>query len=127
MIKLGLRYLIRSAVKQLSEFVFDGLGEIVKVLDEFFLWHGWVQVLHSLESVDNSLGEGFFDKGHGDLSFGLLRFEKDLLAVLVVSADTLHHTNGLPEWAVVIILGESILLHYCFGPRLCEIWQALPK
>jgi hypothetical protein len=81
------------------------------VLDNLLFWSLWVEELHVLERCEDGAAEGLLDESHGDL---LLRsvtgFEQDLSAVFVVSNDTLHHTNSLWEWAVVIVFRESILL-----------------
>ena len=97
-------------MKELSEFSLDVVGEIVKFLGDFFVWSDGVNELHLLQVINDGREESFFDESHGDLSFSFLRFLKHLFAVLVISDNTLKHSNCLWKWAVVIVLSECILL-----------------
>lgn len=97
-------------MKKLSEFVLDVLGEVVELLDDLLVWRGWVDELHLLEAVDDGGVEGLFNQGHRDLLLNLLGLEKHSLAVLVVSHDALHHSDGLGQGAVVVVWREGVLL-----------------
>ena len=81
------------------------------MLDNLLFWSLWVEELHALELGEDGAAEGLLDESHGDLLLSSVSgFEQDLSAVFVVSNDTLHHTNSLWEWTVVIVFGECILL-----------------
>lgn len=93
-----------------SEFVFDLSDDVVEVLSDFEVRGEGVQELHVVELVNNIVLEGLLDETHGDLLLTLGGVGDDLHAVLVELNDTLHHTNGLGERAVVIVITESVLL-----------------
>mmetsp|Transcript_8187 Transcript_8187/g.12551 ORF Transcript_8187/g.12551 Transcript_8187/m.12551 type:complete len:212 (+) Transcript_8187:21-656(+) len=102
---------MRSAVEQLSKLILNGLAQVVQFLLNVSLGHGRVNEFHFLQILDNGLGEGLLDESHRDLlGLALLRFEQHLLAALVVSDNTFHHADGLGQGAVVVVLGESVLL-----------------
>lgn len=54
--------------------------------------------------------EGLFDEAHGDLLLILAAVRDDADAVLVEADDDSHHTDGLVQWAVVVVLRERVLL-----------------
>jgi len=97
-------------VDKLSEFVIDEVTEIIESLDDLGVGELWIDELHLSQLFTDGGGECLFDESHGDLLLALLGLEKNLLATLIVSDNTLHHADGLWEWAVVVVVRESVLL-----------------
>jgi len=93
-----------------SEFVLDLSDDIIEVLTDLEVRGEGVQELHVIELVDNVVLERLLDETHRDLLLTLGGVRDNLHAVLIELDDTLHHTNGLGERAVVIVIGESVLL-----------------
>ena len=88
--------------------------ERVEVGLHLVLVHDRVHKLHLVNLVEDLVvglaGEERLDGGHGELGVGLLGLEDDLLAAVVELADSLHHAEGLVKRAVVVVLGEGVLL-----------------
>ena len=89
--------------------------KIIELALHLVLGHDWVVELHLIDAIHDIAilltAQEHLDVAHGDLLLGLLRgVENDADAALVEHNDGLHHANGLPERAVVIVIGERILL-----------------
>merc|ERR1712032_607119 len=86
--------------------------EIVEELPHLVLRCGWQLELHVVKPGNNiSLtAEGLLDVTHRDLLLSLGGLRDDTLAVLVELDDGLHHADSLVERAVVVMLGEGVLL-----------------
>ena len=89
--------------------------KIIELALHLVLGHDWVVELHLINAIHDIAilltAQEHLDVAHGDLLLGLLRgVENDADAALVEHNDGLHHANGLPERAVVIVIGERILL-----------------
>ena len=108
-------------MEEVPELVLNGLGEIVELADDLLLWSLGVDELHLLEVGDDVLLEGLLDEGHRDLLLRLCGLLQDLYALLIVDADALQHTDGLVQWAVVVILGEGVLLKEFFLDDLGDL------
>jgi len=86
--------------------------EVVEELPHLVLWGGGQLELHVVEP-GNDVGltaQGLLDVAHGDLLLSLGGLLDDTLAVLVELDNGLHHADSLVEWAVVVMLGEGVLL-----------------
>lgn len=97
-------------MKKVSELVLNKLGQIIELAGDLLLWLLWVDELHLLQRGDDVLGELLLDEGHRNLFLRLLGLLQDFDTVLVVDTDALQHAYGFVQWAVVIRIGESILL-----------------
>jgi hypothetical protein len=69
------------------------------------------------------LGSGGHDLGPGHLPVGAACVGDDLLRVVEESDDALHHTDGLVQWAIVIPLGEGVLLKEIFPDDLGDLYK----
>ena len=101
-----------SSELHLLESPIDLLVEIVEELPHLVLRGGGQLEFHVVEpGNDVSLSaEGLLDVAHRDLLLPLGGLLDDALAVLVELDDGLHHADGLVEGAVVVVLGEGVLL-----------------
>ena len=89
--------------------------EVIELALHLVLGHDWRVELHGVDSVHNIsvlfAAEVHLDLSHGELLLGALgAIEDDTDASLVEHNDGLHHANGLPEGAVVVVIGEGVLL-----------------
>ena len=86
--------------------------EIIEELPHLVLWSGGQLELHVVKPGDDIglTAQGLLDVAHRDLLLSLGGLLNDTLAVLVELDDGLHHADGLVEWAVVVMLGEGVLL-----------------
>jgi len=78
------------------------------------LVHHRVEELHLVDCVQHLVvsgaGEESLDSGHGELGVRLLRLHDNSHATIVEQADGLHHAEGLVQGAIVVMLGERVLL-----------------
>ena len=97
----------------------EGLGdkgvELVELALHLVPGHRGREELHRVDLVHDIAvlltREVHLDLGHGELLLSALLCVNDHAdAALVEHNDGLHHANGLPERAVVIVIGERILL-----------------
>lgn len=93
----------------------EGLVQIVELLLHYGLLSDWVNELHLGELPHEVTvllaGEEHLDLGHGLLLIrALLAVGDDADAAIVELHDRLHHAQGLVQWAVVVELGEGVLL-----------------
>ena len=97
----------------------EGLGdkgvELVELALHLVPGHRGREELHRVDLVHDIAvlftREVHLNLGHGELLLGaLLGVKDDTDAALVEHNDGLHHADGLPEWAVVIVIGEGVLL-----------------
>ena len=97
----------------------EGLGdkgvELVELALHLVPGHRGREELHRVDLVHDIAilltRQIHLNLGHGELLLGALcRVEDHTDAALVEHNDGLHHANGLPEWAVVIVIGEGVLL-----------------
>jgi hypothetical protein len=95
-----------------TELGVDHLKDVVELLADFVLWGSGRDQLHvgDLVHYTTLLAEGLLDEAHGDLLLMLAAFEDDADAAFVETHDDLHHTKRLVKWAVVVVLGEGVLL-----------------
>lgn len=95
-----------------SELVLHQLEQVVELFADFLFRSSWQNLLHHVDSVDDSIlfTEGLLDEAHGDLLLVLGTFSDDADAVLVESDNDLHHTQGLVQGTVVVIVREGVLL-----------------
>ena len=101
-----------SSELHLLESPIDLLVEIVEELPHLVLRGGGQLEFHVVEP-GNDVGlsaQGLLDVAHRDLLLSLGGLLDDALAVLVELDDGLHHADGLVEGAVVVMLGEGVLL-----------------
>ena len=99
----------------LVESSLDSRVEFVELTLHLVLRHDGGEELHGVDAVNDIAvlfaGESHLDGSHGELlGAGLLSVENDTDAAVVEEADSLHHANGLPERAVVIVIREGVLL-----------------
>jgi len=101
----------------LVEFAIDLVGHIVEMLNHLLSislgvkeLHGFETILVELVSINYALLYFLFDDVHGVFLLGFLRLNKNSVAALVVGNETLHHTNSLRKWAIVIVFRKGILL-----------------
>lgn len=80
--------------------------QVVEVSDSLVLRVGWWDEFHGVDSSNDILltRESLLDVTHGDLLVSLGSLRNDTDTVLVELDDSLHHTNGLVKWTVVIIV-----------------------
>jgi len=97
-------------MNKFSELCINKVTEVIKSLNDLGIWELWINELHLSQLFNDGDSEGLLDEGHRNLLLALLTFEKNLLAALIISDNTLHHSNGLWKWAVVVVVRESILL-----------------
>ena len=89
--------------------------QVVEVLLDLLLGACRVQELHLVDGV-HDVAVLLTRKEHLDLSHGhlllaaLLRVKNHTQSTIVEEADGLHHADGLPERAVVVVLRERVLL-----------------
>lgn len=88
--------------------------EVVEVLLHFLLWLGWVLELHLRKFWDNVVTQLLFDEAHGDLLLASGGRLKHADAALVEQVDGLHHAESLVHGAVIVFLGEGVLLQELF-------------
>lgn len=89
--------------------------EFIELVLHLTLGHDGGEELHGVDLIHDVAvlfaGESHLDLGHGELlGAGLLSVEDDTDAAVVEEADSLHHADGLPEGAVVIVIREGVLL-----------------
>lgn len=94
---------------EVAESCVDGLVEVVEVLSGLLLGGLGQLELHAGQFCDD-VTEGLFDVAHRDFLFGLAAVGDEADAVLVELDDSLHHAYGFEHWAIVVILGEGVLL-----------------
>ena len=104
-----------AAGAHLVEALVDGVVEVIEHSLHVLLGGDWVDELHGVDLVHDVAvlltGKVHLDLGHGGLLLSLsLGVGEDADGTVVEEADSLHHANGLPEWAVVIVIGEGVLL-----------------
>jgi len=114
-----------GAKKELSEVVLNVFSESIQLSLELGKRSSWRNELHSGQLVADGLGEGLFNEGHGDFPLHVLGLSEDLPTLLVVRHDTLHHTDRLYQWAVVIVLREGVLLQELFLDELSNLESSL--
>ena len=95
-----------SGELHVSELGVDHFENVVELLADLVLWGGGRNQLHVGDLVHDTVGfaEGLFDEAHGDLLLVLAAVRDDADAVLVEADDDSHHTDGLVQWAVVVVL-----------------------
>lgn len=89
--------------------------KIIKVSFHFFSGHRGQQELHLVQSVHHVAvllaRQEHLDLGHRHLLLrALLGVQDDADAAIVEEANSFHHAQGLVHWAVVVVLGERVLL-----------------
>ena len=86
--------------------------QVVEELPHLVLRAVWQLELHVVEPGDDVAlsTQGLLDVAHRDLLLSRGSLEDDALAVLVELDDGLHHADRLVEGAVVVVLGEGVLL-----------------
>ena len=94
---------------EICESLVDGIVKVIKLALHLVLGHDWIVELHLIDAVDNVAvllaAEEHLDVVHGELLLGALcRVEDHTDAALVEHNDSLHHADGLPEWAVEIVI-----------------------
>ena len=99
----------------LVEGLADGSVQVVELALHLVLWRGWVNELHLVDLIHDVAilltREEHLDLGHGHLLLGaLLSVDNGADGALVEHHDGLHHANGLPQGAVVVVLREGVLL-----------------
>ena len=101
-----------SVLEELVEALVDQSVQVVEVLDHLVLWGSWLDEFHGVDLSNYILlaSEGLLNNGHRDLLVSLGGLSDDTLAVLVELDNGLHHTDSLVEWAIVVVLGERVLL-----------------
>ena len=100
---------------KIGEGLADGVVEVIELALHLVLGHDGVVELHLIDAVHDIAvllaAEVHLDVVHGELLLGALGGVEDAAdAALVEHNDSLHHANGLPEWAVVVVIGEGVLL-----------------
>ena len=100
---------------KIGEGLADGVVKVIELALHLVLGHDGVVELHLIDAVHDIAvllaAEVHLDVVHGELLLGALGGVEDAAdAALVEHNDGLHHANGLPEWAVVIVIGEGVLL-----------------
>ena len=103
----------RSA--KIGEGLADGVVKVIELALHLVLGHDGVVELHLIDAVHDIAvllaAEVHLDVVHGELLLGALGGVEDAAdAALVEHNDSLHHADGLPEWAIVIVIGEGVLL-----------------
>ena len=89
---------------QITEFVVDGLMEIVKVLSNLVFGQEWALKLHLGQLVNNIGSQGLFDVTHRDLTISFGAFSDNTDAVFMELNDCFHHAHGLVHWTVKVVL-----------------------
>ena len=89
--------------------------EVIEHALHLVLGGNWVNELHLDDLVHNVAvllaRKEHLDLGHGHLLLrALLGVDDGADASVVEHADCLHHADGLPKGAIVIVLGERVLL-----------------
>ena len=100
---------------KIGEGLADGVVKVIELALHLVLGHDGVVELHLIDAVHDIAvllaAEVHLDVVHGELLLGALGgVEDDTDAALVEHNDSLHHADGLPEWAIVIVIGEGVLL-----------------
>ena len=100
---------------KIGEGLADGVVKVIELALHLVLGHDGVVELHLIDAVHDIAillaAEVHLDVVHGELLLGALGGVEDAAdAALVEHNDSLHHADGLPEWAVVIVIGEGVLL-----------------
>ena len=97
----------------------EGLGdkgvELVELALHLVSGHDGWEELHRVDLIHDIAilltREVHLNLGHGELLLGaLLGVNDDTNAALVEHDDGLHHAQGLVEWAIVVVIGERVLL-----------------
>lgn len=93
----------------------DGVVQVVELALHLILGHDRREELHRVDTVDDIAvllaTEEHLDLSHGKLLLGALGgVDDDADASIVEHADGLHHADRLPEGAVVVVIGEGVLL-----------------
>lgn len=83
--------------------------EVVEVLPGLLLGSLWQLELHAGQFCDD-IAESLLDVAHRDFLFGLAAVRDETDAVLVELDDSLHHAHCLEHRAIVVVLGEGVLL-----------------
>jgi len=112
-----------------ADFVECSLDSGVKVIElalHLILWHNGREELHGVDSIHDVAilfaGKVHLDLGHGELLLGgLLGVKNGADAAIVEKADSFHHADGLPEGAVVIVIGEGVLLEELILDNSCSL------
>ena len=100
---------------KIGEGLADSVVKVIELALHLVLGHDGVVELHLIDAVHDIAvllaAEVHLDVVHGELLLGALGGVEDAAdAALVEHNDGLHHADGLPEWAVVIVIGEGVLL-----------------
>ena len=97
---------------ELLESCVDEVVEVIEFLNYLMLSFSWQDELHCVDSSNDILvtGESLLNVSHGDflVSLGSLRDDSD--TVVIELDNSLHHTHGLVQWTIVVMLGERVLL-----------------
>ena len=100
----------RSVDLHFSEACVNFLDNVVEVLLHLVVWSERVLELHGGQLVHHVVFEGLLDIAHRDLALSLGGVSDDPHAAVKELADGSHHTGGLHKRAVVVMLGERVLL-----------------
>ena len=111
---------------KIGEGLADGVVKVIELALHLVLGHDGVVELHLIDAVHDIAvllaAEVHLDVVHGELLLGALGGVEDAAdAALVEHNDGLHHANGLPEWAVVIVIGEGVLLEELILDDSCRL------
>ena len=102
--------------------------KVVEELPHLVLRSSWQLELHVVEPGNDIVvtSQSLLDVAHGHLLLSLGGLDDEALAVLVELDDGLHHADGLVERAVVVVLGEGVLLEELvlddLGSLLRQVW-----
>lgn len=101
------------------------IGETIELGCDVFRFSLGHDELHVGELLDELLTEVGLNVGHGHrlATGGGLRDSS--LALLVERAEALHHTDGLDERAVAIVIRESVLLEELFLDEIGDLERSL--
>jgi len=98
-----------SVVLKVAESRVDGLVEVVEVLPDLLLGGLRQLELHAGQFGDD-VTEGLLDVAHRNLLIGLGAVKDEADAILIELDDSFHHAHGFVHRAVVVVLGEGVLL-----------------
>ena len=111
-----------SSKDELSEFCVDFFAKCVDFICKLLRGLEWVLELKLCQSVVLGI-HSFEDHEPSDFALGLQRFINNTFGIVEEAADGLHHSHGLVQWAVIIVIREGILLQEIFSNNFGDLRQ----